>query len=276
MSGDPLAGVRVLVTRPEREAQPWVQALLAQGVQAESLPLMEIAALTDTSGLVHTWATLDRHWALMFVSANAVRHFVAARPSGTPMPDVLAWGTGPGTRAALLEAGWPPVLIRCPDESSPQFDSEALWAQVLPEVHKAVQKAEQLSAPLGAAPSVLIVRGADAQGQMAGRDWLAQHIVAAGLSVAQCAAYARQAPRLTPAQRARAEHALSQGDWWLFSSSEAAVHLQQAMPGASLAQARALATHPRIAERLRQFGWGRVVLVPAALDEQSKSIKLLT
>jgi uroporphyrinogen-III synthase len=48
---------------------------------------------------------------------------------------------------------------------------------------------------------------------------------------------------------------------WLFSSSEAvSVLAAQAVPGASWASARAIATHPRIAESARAAGFGQVSL----------------
>ena len=258
----------VLVTRPERDALAWAQALQAQGVAAQAFPLLEIVALSDSEALASAWQQLPEHAAVMFVSANAVRFFMAARPANAPAPRAQAWGTGPGTESALRTAGWPVDLIRCPASDAAQFDSEALWALVQADVQR--WQAD------GTTHSALIVRGADAQGQMAGRDWLAQQMAAGGLQVRQCVAYARQAPHLDAEQLARARQALSQGHWWLFSSSEAAAHLHEAVPGADLSRACALATHPRIAERLTQLGWARVVVVPATLPAQALSIKSLT
>ena len=258
----------VLVTRPLREALTWVQALQAQGVPAQAFALMEIVPLPDSAALDAAWQQLPMRSAVMFVSANAVRFFMAARPADAPTPKAQAWGTGPGTEAALLAAGWPADLIRCPAADAVQFDSEALWACVQADVQR-----WQVD---GAVHSALIVRGADAQGQMAGRDWLARQMAAAGLQVMQCVAYARQAPQLDAGQQARARQALRGEHWWLFSSSEAAVHLSEAVPGADLSQARALATHPRIAERLKQLGWAHVAVVPATLPAQALSIKSLT
>lgn len=256
--------IRVLVTRPAAEAQRWTEALRAQGIEAESLPLIEIAPLDDPSGLQSVWQAMPRHAAVMFVSANAVQHFMAARPVGQSLQTLpQAWGTGPGTQAALLDAGWPPGQIRCPAADAGSFDSEALWAQVGPE------------AKTWAGRSVLIVRGADAQGQLAGRDWLAQQLQQAGVQVHQCVAYVRRAPVLDAAQQAQARSALHDGGWWLFSSSEAAQNLAQLLPGAIGPASRALATHPRIAERLRHQGWGRVEVVPATLEAQVASIECL-
>ncbi len=263
------AAHRVIVTRPEREALAWANALQARGVTCETFPLIEITALPETSTLVQAWQAVPGHLAVMFVSANAVRYFMAARPAGQAMPNCRAWSTGPGTRAALLAAGWPEALIDSPPESAVQFDSEALWTLV----------EQRVRALVGASPSslsVLIVRGADALGQLAGRDWLAQQLDDAGLRVLQTVAYVRQAPDLNAAQQARARQAMSDGSWWLFSSSEAAQHLRQACPDLPLRNARALATHPRIAQRLQEAGWGRVDVVPAAVDAQAESIKSLT
>lgn len=260
-----MAAPRVLVTRPAAEARRWTEALRRQGIQAESLPLIEIAALPDADALQNVWQTLAGQAALMFVSANAVAHFMAARPPDLALPASLqAWGTGPGTQAALLDSGWPVQQIRCPAPGADAFDSEALWARVQADVQH------------WSGRSVLIVRGADASGQLAGRDWLAQQLQAVGVQVQQCVAYVRRAPLLDEATLALARQALHDGSWWLFSSSEAAQNLAQSLPGAIGAAAKALATHPRIAERLRQSGWGRVELVPATLAGQVASIECLS
>jgi uroporphyrinogen-III synthase len=110
---------------------------------------------------------------------------------------------------------------------------------------------------------------------MAGRDWLAQKLSDAGVQVTQAVAYVRQTPVLSPSQKQRAAQAMADGAWWLFSSSEAAHHLLQIWPDLPLGQAKALATHPRIAQRLSAMGWGRVDTVPAGLEAQAVSIKSL-
>ena len=254
--------VRLVVTRPAAEAQRWAQALCERGIEAQSLPLIDIAPLPDTAGLQAAWQGVPQHAALMFVSANAVQHFMAVRPQGVTL-DMQAWGTGPGTEAALRAAGWPAEHIRCPAADADKFDSEALWALV------------QADVQAWAGRSVLIVRGADAQGRLAGRDWLALQLQALGVQVHQCVAYVRRAPVLDAAQQALARTALSDGRWWLFSSSEAAQNLAQLLPGAIGPASRALATHPRIAQRLQQLGWGRVEVVPATLAAQVASIECL-
>lgn len=261
-----MAAPRVLVTRPEGQAQAWAESLCAHGIAAEAFPLIEIAPLDDAAPVQAAWHSVPGCAAVMFVSANAVTHFMALRPAGITL-GAQAWGTGPGTAQALQACGWPATQLRCPAADAPRFDSEALWTLVADEVQAWVQAQ--------AAPQVLIVRGADAEGQLAGRDWLAQRLADAGVQVRQCVAYARRAPRLDAAALARARQALAQGDWWLFSSAEAAQNLLQAVPQAPGPQARALATHPRIAERLRAQGWPQVQWVPATLNAQAASIESL-
>ena len=52
--------------------------------------------------------------------------------------------------------------------------------------------------------------------------------------------------------------ALPAGHLWLFSSSEAVRNLPALAPGACWAQARALASHGRIAEAAQRLGFGSV------------------
>jgi len=263
---------RVVVTRPDREARAWADALQSRGVPCDTLPLIEIAALPDASGIERSWQTVSTHLAVMFVSANAVRFFMAAKPEGLGPPSCRAWSTGPGTQAALLAAGWPADGIDSPPDTSVQLDSEALWALVAGQVQAAVAAAQAHS---DVPPSVLIVRGADSQGQLAGRDWLTLQLEGSGVHVRQTVAYIRQAPVLTTAQRTWTCQAIQDGSWWLFSSSEAAQNLLLQCPDLPMGRARALATHPRIAKRLLNAGWGQVQIVPARLQDQAESIKSL-
>jgi uroporphyrinogen-III synthase len=99
-----------------------------------------------------------------------------------------------------------------------------------------------------------------------GRDWLADQLSAAGATLRTVAAYARQAPVLSPAglQLLAAAHADPARHLWLFSSSEAIRHLAAQWPGGVPAGARAVATHPRIADSARRAGFAEVRLAPPA------------
>lgn len=258
----------VIVTRPQREALAWVEHLQQAGLPARALPLIDIATAPDVQALRQACEALAGCAAVMFVSANAVDHFAAvcpapgpasAAPTSPTMPTLRAWATGPGTVAALRRAGWPDERIDAPAANAPLFDSEALWALVQHQVQPGQR--------------VLIVRGADAQGRMAGRDWLALTLQSAGIEVLQCAAYARRLPHWRNAEQQQARAALARGDWWLFSSSEAVHHLRQLWPDLPWPQLRALATHPRIGQALQAIGCTQVHIVPGALPALLASIK---
>ena len=268
---------RVIVTRPAPEAQRWVGELAAQGLDAQCLPLIEIKPTGQTAELSLAWQQLASYLAVMFVSGNAASYFFAAKdgaaavfgsqPAGKPR----AWATGPGTARALLRAGVAPHCVDAPGADAAQFDSEALWHQVASQVHPGAR--------------VLIVRGADAAqsdsaGQGSGRDWFAQQVAAAGAEADFVASYQRRAPDFDAAEQALARQAARDGSVWLFSSVQALANLKDVLPGQSWAGARALATHPRIAQAARAAGFGVVFEsrptladVVAALAAGDKTLK---
>ena len=253
----------VIVTRPRHDADRWVQALEARGIAALALPLIDIAPATDPAPLRAAWQRLGGYQALMFVSGNAVQHFHAARPEKVPLcePVPRSWATGPGTLAALHQTLVPAERIDAPETSAGQFDSEALWAIVGPSVH--------------AGSRVLIVRGGAPGGMGAGRNWFATQLEAAGAQVDFVVAYERHPPRWTATQQQQAEKAARDGSVWLLSSSEAVGHLTQRVPGAMLGKARAVATHPRIAQAAREAGFGVVCESRPTLDDVIASIESL-
>lgn len=265
---------RVLVTRPAHDAAAWVQRLTGHGIAAEALPLIEITPEPPTGALAQARQRLGDYAAVMFVSGNAVTALLGSDPdffewnrplagigSAQAAIETRAWSPGPGTTQALIRAGWPPARIDQPAPDAAQFDSEALWAQVAPQVRAGLR--------------VLIVRGGDAAGRLAGRDWLARRLQQAGAQVDQVLAYRRAAPVLAPAARARALTAAADGTLWLFSSSEAVANLRQCLPGADWRGARALATHPRIAQAARDAGFGTVHDTRPALADVVASIESL-
>jgi len=239
---------RVIVTRPLAQATPWVEQLRSAGLDAVALPLIDIAAVPDDAPLVAEWHDLAQRALVMFVSANAVLHFFAARPAAAAWPAAtLAGSTGPGTSAALRGAGVPPDCIAEPAPGLP-FETESLWARLRDRDWRGRR--------------VLVVRGED------GRDWLGAQLNAAGASVSFLAAYRRVAPQLGAAARAALAEALARPHEhvWLFSSSEAVGQLAALAPGADWSTAHALASHPRIVQAAQRAGFGRVALVGAQVQ----------
>jgi uroporphyrinogen-III synthase len=260
--------VRVIVTRPEREAQAWLRPLAARGWDVLALPLIHIGEAPDQQSLRAAWRAIQDadvpYRALMFVSASAVEGFWAARSPVQPglgrnAGSVRCWATGPGTRRALLAAGVSPGDIDTPSSDAGQFDSEALWLVV--------------GAHVSAGDRVLVVRGADGSGPGAGRDWLAQQLRAAGAGVDFVVSYVRSVPVLDKAQLALARQAATDGSVWLFSSSQALSQLQQLLPGQDWSRARAVASHSRIEKAVREAGFGTVKLVRPVMEELIASIE---
>ena len=250
--------MRVVLTRPAADAAPWSSELARRGHQVLALPLIDIAPLADTAPVQAAWRQLPALQAVMFVSANAVRHFMAARGGATWPAGTQAWATGPGTVAALREAQVPAGQIAAPGANAPQFDSEALWRVVMSGVKPGWR--------------VLLVRGAGADGSI-GREWLAQQLRQAGAQADQLAVYERRCPSWSASQRALARDAARDGSTWLFSSSEAIANLRTLAPDLDWAQARALATHERIAQAAREAGFGHVVQARGTLDAVVRTLE---
>ncbi len=268
--------MRIIVTRVQPQAQQWVERLQALGFDALALPLIEVRAVADTGPLKAAWHDLPNHAAVMFVSRAAVDYFFKEKMPLAPIgkgDDAIKtrfWSTGPGTAQALLRHGVTPAHIDSPPEQAGQFDSEALWAGV----QSQIQPGDR----------VLIVRG-DSEGDEAqagtmrpgvGRDWLADRLTQAGAQVGFVVAYRRGPPTWRAAEQAVARASATDGALWLLSSSEAVAHLKDLLPGQGWASARALATHPRIAEAARQQGFGQVAVTRPTLADVVASIKSLT
>jgi uroporphyrinogen-III synthase len=247
--------MRVIVTRPEREAKRWVGDLSALGIEAVALPLIKVGPVDDTTDIVQAWRHLSDYVAVMFVSGNAADYFFASKPPMLPNFSqhteikTRAWATGPATAKALLRAGVGADRIDAPASDAGQFDSEALWQLVGPKV-KSSQR-------------VLIVRGVDSErnagvGHGTGREWLTERIAEAGALAEFVVAYQRSAPEFSAADRELALQAAGDGSVWLFSSTEALTNLRVRLLEQSWSEARALATHSRIAAAARQAGFGVV------------------
>ena len=279
--------MRVIVTRPETDAQAWLDAIQKAGHEAVYLPLIEIGPAPDTQAVDLAWQQWQRWQAVMFVSAQAVRMFFVQRSHPVPLEakqssqdsiDVWGqslgpryWATGPGTRQALIEAGVATDRIDAPSADAAQFDSEALWQVVSPSLKKNVP--------------VLIVRGSEDasdssnnqpfNSQGVGRDWLAQQITHAGASVEFVVAYSRRPPQWSAQQLDIAKKATSDNSVWCFSSSQAVLHLQAQLPDVRWQQARCVATHARIAQTAREVGFVHVVQTRPVLSDVLASLESL-
>jgi uroporphyrinogen-III synthase len=240
-----MRAVRVIVTRPESEARRWGRHLRGRGFDALELPLIAILPAPQPAALESAWLGLAAMRAVMFVSGPAVGHFFAQRPAQAAWPHgTRAWATGTGTRQALVDAGVEAGAIDAPHPGAAQFDSETLWQVVAGQARPGER--------------VLIVRGAEQGRDGTGRDWLAERLLAGGVQVRSVIAYVRAAPQFSPEQMTQARRGADAGSVWLFSSSQAVAHLQVLLPGQDWSKAGAVATHPRIAQTVREAGFGVV------------------
>ncbi len=118
-----LAGIGVLVTRPEQQAGPLCDLIAHHGGIPIRLPALEIHGPADPAAVTALLERIDRYQLAIFISPNAVRY-------GLPMlwerclPGYLRIAAvGKGTARRLAEQGQPADLF--PEE---RFDSEALLA----------------------------------------------------------------------------------------------------------------------------------------------------
>ncbi|MFZ3161479.1 MAG: uroporphyrinogen-III synthase [Rhodoferax sp.] len=268
--------MRLIVTRVQPQARQWADRFEACGRDALVLPLIEVRGLADATAVRAAWLNLSNYKAAMFVSRHAVDYFFQAKPAPAHGEHALSamtprwWATGPGTAHALLAHGVATPSLDTPPEQAGQFDSEALWRQV----HPQVQPGDR----------VLIVRGdsvtPDARSlvdndQGVGREWLAERLRQSGAQVDFVVAYQRGAPFWTDAQCGLARSAAADGSVWLFSSAEALGHLQSLLPGQDWSAARAVATHPRIAAAARDLGFAVVTQTRPTWEEVRASVESL-
>ncbi len=236
----------VVITRPRAQAESLAQAVTALGRRAVVLPLLEIAALDDTSALQAALAELPSYALVAFVSPNAIDAAFAHLPGwphGVPIGVV-----GEGSRAALARHGVTAdkATIHCPPNAAAS-DSEHLLASL------------DLAAFAGR--RVLIVRGES------GRELMADTLRAAGARVDTVAAYRRSVPQLTPALAAELSALLAQPNDWIITSSEAlrglAALVRQLDPMDGFGRLKAqhlIVPHARIAETARGLGCELVTL----------------
>ncbi len=249
--------MKVLITRPADQAAQWVERLRGMDIDAVALPLIDIQPVAEPVSVVLAWSRINQLRLVVFVSPNAVEHFFSLKPAGLRWPQGLGVAsTGPGTTRALLEQGVPALRIAEPAADSAQFDSESLW--------------ERLQGSDWRDAKVLIVRGDG------GREWLAEQLRSRGAKVTTVGAYHRAAPSFTAPQMALLAYALAepQTHLWLFSSSEAVSHLADALSNVDLSRAWAVATHPRIAARAQEVGFGNVVKTRPSIAAVAACIKL--
>ena len=227
----PLAGVGVLVTRPEHQAQRLAELIRSLGGEPLLFPAMEIVAQPDaaTAPVLERLTQFDL---AIFASPNAARLAMPRIATAGGLPAGLRVAAlGPGTAAELKKSGVREMITPEAD-----FDSEALL--------------DALSALRLAAKRVVIFRG---QG---GRELLGESLRQRGAEVEYVECYRRARPRrdlaeLVPMwQQGRLRACLA-------TSSEIVTNLFD-MAGEAcrpwLCQTPMFVPHPRVAATAFTFG----------------------
>ena len=240
MTEQPLAGLKIAVTRPRGQTAQLVQRITALGGNTILFPLLEIAPATDQAALRKQVLHIAQFNLAIFISPNAVQYGMAAIRAAGDLPAALRIATvGQGSAKALHELGITDIIT--PTE---RFDSEGLLA--LPGLQNI------------AGWRVMIFRGDG------GRALLGDTLKARGAMVEYVTCYCRSKPQLDmDALLDDAPDAIT------VTSSEALDHLWQMLDENAktvLRDTPLLVPHQRITDVAHQQGWRQVLLTGAGDD----------
>ncbi len=197
---EPLAGLRVVVTRAESQAGELVAALHEAGAEVAELPLLEIVPPADPGPLEHAAAGLGRFRWVVLTSANAARALLPRVPAGSARPRVAVVGDATGRAVETL--GW------SLDLQAADSRAEGLTAELLP----LLQPGDR----------ILLPQAADA------RPLLGEALASAGFEPEVVVAYAKRLPVEAPA-RAAELFATSPLGWVTFTSPSTVRHFVEVL-----------------------------------------------
>lgn len=170
-----LTGMRILVTRPAHQAGPWCKLLEAEGAEVISVPLLELAPVTEPDqiqAIKNQILAFDLYQKAIFVSQNAVAQGMEWLEDYWPQlpTGIKYFAVGAATARALADFG-----IQARDAGG-AMNSETLL------------EAEELKAERVANQRILIFRG------LGGRPHLGEVLSARGAQVDYSELYQRLMP----------------------------------------------------------------------------------
>lgn len=173
---------RVVITRPEPQASLWQQRLADKGLASTVVPVMAIAAVTDTAArerVKQLILNVDHYQKAIFVSRNAVTHACEWLDDYWPQLPVGIdyFAVGSATAQQLAQAD---IAVTALGREDSAMNSEALLAD------PALQQVSD--------EKIVIFRG------VGGRDVLAATLRERGARVDYCELYHRQLPLEAEAQ----------------------------------------------------------------------------
>ena len=230
----PLAGLRILVTRPAHQAEGLCRRIAAAGGGAVRLPTLEITPVMDRPAARRQLESgLQADW-LVFTSANAVAHAASLLPHLLRRATGRIAAIGAATAAALTHAGRSPDLVP-PGED---YRSEGLLAQAA------------LSDMAG--QRVMIVRGEN------GRVLLGDTLRQRGADVTYVPVYRRQCPQIDRNVVVQRLTHPRGPDILVFTSPEALSNLFELVPDGAIRQ---------------QLRSAQVVVVSEAMVKQAQNME---
>jgi len=248
MSGGPLAGRRIVVTRPREQAARLAGLIRREGGEPVIVPAIEIKDLADPKPFFELADRLDGFDLAIFISPNAVHKalgLLQLRRQAKSWPARLRVAAlGPGSRRALEQSGFHEVLA-----PASHADSEALLA--LPALAELAGR------------HVVIFRGEG------GRELLGDTLATRGARVEYAACYRRARPDPGPGAPL-ADWARGEVDAVTVSSGEGLLNLYEmlALPERQWLTNRPLfVPHARVAEDAARLGV-REIVVAGTGDEE--------
>lgn len=242
-TNQPLTGIRVVVTRPAKQAAIFAQRLALVGAEPIVCPAMVIAPPSDPASFRAALAQLAAYDFALFVSANAAEAVLGADVDWPRSLTAIA--VGPTTADALILGGVTGVLV-----PPARYDSEGVLQ--LPELQDLRGK------------RVVLFRGEGADGNT-GRELMRTTLTERGARVDAITCYRRAKPSFDVAGllqqwRARGIDAV------VATSAEVLdnfIELIGTAGRALLDAAPVFVPHPRIAEHARSAGLSNIVITDA-------------
>lgn len=239
-----MAGAPVIVTRPAGPGRRLVEELDRRGREVMWCPAFDIVAPDDEAEVHRTLARLAEYDLALFVSPNAVQATAARLAADWPAGTVIG-AVGAATLEATAALRGAAHAVKLAPEEEDESGSEGFW------------RAWQASGRQ--ARKVLLLRAS------AGRDWIVDRFRAAGAVVDALAVYDRRPHRLGGPERRLIQEWQRDGraPITIVSSTESVASILEQVEGIEgaadwLKRGLAVATHPRIAQRLHAAGFACV------------------
>jgi len=238
--------MKVIVTRPQDQADYLIQQLTEIGCEAIPMPILNIEAVELSAASRQALIDIDLYKAVIAISANAANYGIAAMDAYWPQwPVGIEWlAVGPATKEVMEASG---LETRMPDV---QFDSEGLLML------------DSLQAEQVQGEKILIWRG------IGGRETLATELRQRGAVVDYAELYERLVPQYDESQWLAATQP---ADVLVISSGQGLTAVMEQFPQMPKQVPAIIAPSERVATMAKQYGFEHIVISDSARDEDTIS-----